>query len=94
MNNLIEQAKVVNPTLKSLIVINRASTNTMISETQEAKDVLSDFENLNLFKGVIKDRVAFRKAAKGGESVFELPKIDEKSCQEIEDLFMELFNDQ
>ncbi len=93
MDNLIEQAKVVNLKLKSLIVINRASTNPSISETKEAQDILSDFENLNLFKGVIKDRVSFRKAAKGGESVFELPKIDEKACQEIEDIFMELFYD-
>lgn len=92
MNNLVEQARCVNRELKAWIVINRASSNPSLNESNEAADILQDFDYLQLYKAGLKDRVAFRKAARSGESVYEMPKRDEKACGEMDSLFNEVWD--
>ncbi len=91
MNNLIEHTKNVNSSVMAAIVINRASTNPSLNEVAEAKEILREFDNLELAESTLKDRVAFRKAAKSGASIYELAKQDEKACTEMDNLFNEVF---
>ena len=93
MNNLVETARCVNSSIKAFIVINRASTNPSLREIEEANEILKEFDNLELSKNILKDRVSFRKAARTGESIYELAKLDEKACSEVNNLFNEVFND-
>jgi chromosome partitioning protein len=92
INNLVTDVKIVNPTLKTFIILNRCSTNPAVNEVAEAREVLTEFDNLKLASSTLKDRIAYRKAAKTGQSVFELDKKDEKALQEIKSLYDEVYN--
>ena len=92
INDLVSNAKGFNPNLLPKILINRAATNPVINEVEEAKLVLEDFEFLRLSPSILKERISYRKAAKTGLSVVELEKKDNKASSEIEKLYEEIFN--
>jgi chromosome partitioning protein len=92
INNLINDVKIVNPNLRTFIVLNRCSTNPAVNEAEEAKEVLTEFDNLKLSSSTLKDRIAYRKAAKTGQSVFELDKKDDKAIHEMKSLYNEVYN--
>ena len=87
---VVEQAQLINPNLKVDIFINQASPNPRIKEVQEIQGYIQDFPELNLAKTVIKDRIAFRKAASAGKTVLELG--DEKAIRELIHLYKEIFD--
>lgn len=91
INDLVNQAKGFNTSLAPKVLINRASTNPSIQEVEEAKEVFSEFEYLALSINLLKERISYRKAAKSGLSVTELPKQDPKSNTEIMALYEEVF---
>lgn len=94
MDKLVNQAKVFNEKLQAYILINRASTNPSINEIEEVKEVLEEFEHLKLSSNIIRERIAFRKAARGGLSVAELTKQDAKATAEVIELYKEIYNEQ
>ncbi len=94
MDALVTQAIGFNPNLKSFVVISRASTNPVVSETQEAQGILADFEHLSLADTIIRDRIAFRKAAREGLCVSELKPVDPKASVEVSSLYREVFNEE
>lgn len=91
INDLVNQAKGFNPSLAPKVLINRAATNPSIQEVEETKEVFSEFEHLSLSENLLKERISYRKAAKGGLSVTELSKPDPKSNTEIMALYEEVF---
>jgi len=92
MDNLIEMATSVNQNLEAFIVLNRASTNPVIKEDQETRDYIleENFGYLSLAGAIIRDRIAFRKAARGGLSVMEWNQ-DKKAISEITKLYEEIY---
>jgi len=93
MSKLIGQAEGLNGGLKAYVVINRASTNPSVSETEEARGILEDFENLTLSSAVIRERITYRKAARSGLGVVEMQPVDRKAAEEIELLYKEVFDE-
>lgn len=94
MDKLVSQVKLINNQLDAFILINRAATNPSISEIDEVKEVLEEFEHLKLSPNIIRERIAFRKAARGGLSVVELSKQDPKAINEITEIYREIYNEQ
>jgi chromosome partitioning protein len=94
MDKLVSQAKLINENLEAFILINRAATNPSINEIDEVKEVLEEFEYLKLSPNIIRERIAFRKAARGGFSVVELSKQDPKATLEVTEVFKEVYNEQ
>jgi chromosome partitioning protein len=92
INDLVIQARGFNPSLSPMVIINRAATNPAINEVKEAIEVFSEFECLKLSQHILKERISYRKAAKSGLSVIELPKLDSKSTEEILALYEEVFS--
>ncbi len=92
MNDLVSQAKGFNTKLQPYVLINRATTNPIVNEVEEAKDVLRDFEHLGLLPLTLKERISYRKAAKNGLAIIELEKQDQKAINEITMLYEEVFN--
>lgn len=92
MDKLVSQAKIMNDKLMAVVVINRASTNPSIGEVEEVRGVMNEFENLSLSNCIVRERIAFRKAARGGLAVTEIGKIDPKASQEILELYEEVYN--
>lgn len=91
MDKLVSQAQSLNTGLKVYVVINRASPNPVVEETKEARELLEEFENLELLSLVIRDRIAYRKAVREGMAVSELPRRDSKACAEIDLLYREIY---
>ena len=92
MNDLVVTAQGFNPGLRAWVVINRGSTNPSVTEIDEARETLGDFEHLGLATSVIRDRIAYRKATRDGISVAEM-KADPKAINEMDALYTEVFTD-
>lgn len=94
MDTLVETAKGFNPDLQATVVISRSSTNPSVHESDDTGKLLDDFANLDLARITIRDRIAYRKAAKDGLSVVELKPKDPKAVEEMETLYKEVFGDE
>ena len=92
INSHVSDARAINEKLKSFVMINQASSNPSVKESNSAGHFLDDFDELSLLKTVVAERIAFRKAAISGKSVKELIPEDKKASSEILSLYEELFN--
>lgn len=94
MDSLVEMAKSLNDGLTAFIVLNRVSTNPLIREDQETREFISqeDFGYLTLTESMIRDRIAFRKAARDGLAVVEYGQ-DKKAINEMNQLYEEIYGD-
>lgn len=93
MDKLVEQVKTFNPSLEVYVIINRSSPNPSVTETKETLQIFDDLENLKLTSTIIRDRIAYRKAARNGLSVTEMNPSDPKANDEILGLFEEIQNE-
>jgi chromosome partitioning protein len=93
MNTLVETAKGFNPNLQAKVVISRASTNPSVQESEETRKLLADFPNLKPLELIIRDRIAYRKAAKEGLAVTELKPKEPKANDEMTALYKEIFHE-
>jgi chromosome partitioning protein len=93
MSGLIEAASALNPELQALAVLNRASPNPTVREWMEAREALTDYPNLKQANVIVRDRIAFRKAARQGRGVEELDDADPKATDEIRSLCREVYDE-
>lgn len=84
MEQLIDNAKGINPKLQAYAFLNQAPTHPTIQETNLAKEYLGDFDNIKLSSAVLSERKVFRDAMLKGVSVFELK--DGKAQREMKKL--------
>ena len=94
MDTLVETAKGFNPDLQATVVISRSSTNPSVHESDDTGKLLDDFANLGLADVIIRDRIAYRKAAKDGLAVIELKPKDPKAVEEMETMYKEVFGNE
>jgi chromosome partitioning protein len=92
MDTLVEQAQTLNPNLIASVVINRASTNPSVSDAEEARELILEFNHLNLIKSILRERVSFQRSVREGLSVIEVPQPDRKAVTEINCLFKEVYD--
>jgi chromosome partitioning protein len=93
MAEMVDKALSLNPKLSARIILNRASANPAVTEAEEAQEMLADFEQLSLSQVVIRERIAFRKAAREGRCVVESKNPDAKAIKEIQQFYKEIYND-
>lgn len=91
LNTLVEVALEINENLKAYVVINQSSPNPAVREAEEMKEFLSEFENINLMKSIICERIVFRRAALNGMAVTEYKPEDIKANEEMNALYREIF---
>jgi chromosome partitioning protein len=94
MDALVEMALGLNENLLAFIVLNRVSTNLAVKEAQETREFLTqeNFQHLSLADSLVRDRIAFRKAARAVLSVVEWGQ-DAKATSEINSLFAEVYGE-
>lgn len=92
MDELVSSAQGFNPSLRAWVVISRVSTNPSVHEFKDTQEILADFAHLALSGAVVRDRIAYRKAARDGLCVDELKPKDQKAAEEIEALYAEVFS--
>jgi chromosome partitioning protein len=90
MNELVALARGLNPELKASAVLSRAPSNPVIREVADARDLLTQFEQLQLADTVIRDRKVYRDALLAGKGVTELDKSQARA--EIQLLAQEFFD--
>lgn len=92
MDRMVAHAQTVNASLRGMVLINRAPTHATMSDTDDAREFIEDFENLRLTDSIVRDRAIFRRAAAQGRAVFEMPRPDEKADFEANRLCKEVFS--
>ncbi len=91
IETLIQEVMYLNENLKSFVLLNQASTNPSVKELQEAKELLKEFQFLNLMNVTLCERIAFRKAAIRGESVSECNHCDIKAIAELKLVYKQIY---
>lgn len=91
VERLANDARVVNPDLEVFALVNQASANPNVAEAEEAREFIAEFENIKLARSILRERIAFRKAAREGLAVVEHRPQDEKAVKEMTDLYGEVF---
>lgn len=89
MQEIITQAKDLNPGLKIYGLLTMAPTNPVIHEILEAKEYLKDYPEIQLLESIIRDRKVYRDAMSDGLGVVE--KDNDKAKEEILSIIREVF---
>lgn len=89
MQEIITQAKDLNPGLKIYGLLTMAPTNPVINEILEAREYLKDYPEIQLLESIIRDRKVYRDAMSDGLGVVE--KENGKAKDEILSLIKEVF---
>jgi chromosome partitioning protein len=94
MDTLVEMARGLNEELAAFIVLNRVATNPAIRKDKETREFITrdNFQHLTLAESMIRDRIAFRKAARDGLAVVEYGQ-DRKAVNEMNQLYEEIYGD-
>ncbi|MBI9084535.1 MAG: hypothetical protein JEZ11_13125 [Desulfobacterales bacterium] len=92
LNDLLENARIINPGLNATVFINQANPNPKVAETTDTRAVIQDFEHLRLSPVTIRERIAFRKAGRDGMAVIENKPVDRKALDETLQLYKEVFD--
>jgi chromosome partitioning protein len=90
MEEIIIQAKDLNPGLKVYGLATMAPTNPIIHEEADARDCLNDYPEIKPLSTIICDRKVYRDAMSDGLGVVEMNNIKAKS--EIKKLVVEVLN--
>lgn len=91
LNGHLTQAKVYNPTLRAFVLLSRAPTHPASREVDEVREALADYEHLPISPAVVRDRAVFRRAAREGMGVAEMPSPDPKASEEVAILYREIY---
>ena len=89
MQEIIIQAKDLNPEMNVFGVLTMAPTNPVINETNDACEYLQDYPEIRLLNTTIKDRKVYRDAMSEGMGVTEMSNI--KAKKEMKELISEIF---
>lgn len=72
LQEIIIQAKDLNPDLQVFGLITMAPTNPVVHETEEAREYLQDYPEIQLLNTIIRDRKVYRDAMSDGLGVVEM----------------------
>lgn len=90
VNEIVGLAKAIhNPGLKAFAVLSMAPSNPVIREVEDARELLADFDQIELAGTVIRDRKIYRDALLAGRGVVEL--ANGQARAEIQLLAQEFF---
>jgi chromosome partitioning protein len=90
VNELIGMARGLNPELKAIAVLSVAPSNPVIREVENARELLAEFDQLELADTIIRDRKVYRDALLAGKGVTELDNSQARA--EIQLLAQEFFD--
>ena len=93
MDKLVQQSRTINTDLKAKVVFNSAPTNPGNVDTEIAKEMVADFDQLTLADTHVCERVVFKRSVREGRAVIEYKSpADPKAITEISRLYKEVFS--
>ena len=90
MSELIGEAGAFNPDLAAYVVLNRCSTNVRNTDSRDAREVLSGYDNLSPLETELKERVVYQRIFRTGNSVSEFDPHD-AAAREMQNLYEEIY---
>lgn len=90
VNEIVGLARGFNPNLAAFAVITRAPSNPQINEVADARELLAEFDQLQLAETIIRDRKVYRDALLAGKGVVEM--TNGQARAEIQLLAQEFFD--
>lgn len=91
ISEIITMAKELNPSLRVLACLTKASPNPVVKEYLDATEFLAEFPNLPMTETVIRDRIVWRRSISEGRAIFEMKDRDEKAEAELLQLYRTIF---
>lgn len=92
VHTLLEQVSAFNVGIRALAVVNQAETNHSMTDYQDAKELIAEYQGIELLEHPIRKRVAFKRAAAAGMSVVEYDKDPQsKAVKEMKQLYHAIF---
>lgn len=91
ISEIITMAKELNPTLRVVACLTKASPNPVVKEYVDAQEFLAEFSNLPMTETVIRDRIVWRRSISEGRAIFEMKDRDEKAEAELLQLYRTIF---
>jgi chromosome partitioning protein len=91
IDRVVGDVQTFNQKLRAYVVVNCAPTHATMTDADDMREVVGDLTNVQLADAVLRDRVAFRRAARDGLAVTEQGKGDEKAMFEMRRLYKEMF---
>lgn len=92
LEKIYKQIRIVNKNLKIYILLSRAPTNPSMTDIEDAKVLVKDFNDFTMAQTIISDRAVYRRAAAEGLSVVEYEPKNEKAIEEISSLYNEIYS--
>ena len=89
LQEIITQAKDLNPDLSVHGLITMAPTNPVVHEADEAREYLLEYPEIQLLNTILRDRKIYRDAMSEGLGVVEMG--NQKATDEIQSLIQEIF---
>lgn len=89
VDELVTNARGMNPNLQAFAVLSQAPSNPMINEVSEAQELLATFPEIKLADSIIRERKVYRDALAEGKGVLEMSNSTAKA--EIQLLAQEIF---
>ena len=90
-NDLIREARIINPALKAYALVSMAPTNPYVHEAQDANEFLAELDQMVLAPVIVRERKVFRDAILNGKGVVETTNSQAKA--EIQLLGQAIFGD-
>jgi len=90
LQEIITQARDYNPDLQVFGLLTMAPTNPVIHESDDAREYLSDYPEIQMLNTIVRDRKVYRDAMSDGLGVVEMN--NPKATQEIQALKEEVMN--
>lgn len=91
MEELVSECQMINEDLQAFTVLNRASTNPNVGEVAEAEEIVAESEVVLFSGGILRERIAFRKASSAGMGVKEYHPQDTKAVNELDALYTKVY---
>lgn len=91
LQEIIVQAKDLNPSLAVFALLTMAPTNPVVREAEEARQYLADYPLIRMVETIVRDRKVYRDAMSEGLGVVEMD--NDKARDEMASLVTELFTE-
>ncbi|ODN40983.1 division plane positioning ATPase MipZ [Piscirickettsia litoralis] len=91
LDEIIEEAKIINEELKCFACLNMSPTNPVVNEAKEARKLLNEFSSISIIPTIIRERKAFRDTISQGLGVVETQ--HSKAKAEIQNLVNDILKE-
>ncbi len=93
LNQIVETAKLINPELVAMVVLNRASTNPKSNRASAARELIGEYEQLTVLENYVCERVVYSDSVKVGRVIAEYKPRNKMAIYEMQNLYEDIYHE-